>query len=463
MKKRIAAVLLAVTLVLSCFEARAYTYYDVSKLMNADDFRSCADSSGGIFLSAKYGSALEFMYINGSGASGFSFEPDGLTLEAFSGSNGIVGAVLSGTDVSENGVNISQLQILTYDFKKNFNDINTVSATIAGRDSFALGKNEYYILQDDLKTIRAYSLDSVFKFSVRSFRPVDQLLYDSAADCLYVVYSDGIGLLDGDVLYDLGNLQTPVTLCGKSAVISSSGRVYAINGRTIKSLCTVPSSSCAVIRNMVYYSDGSMIYSMSGSGEVLSYLDTGEYIYQLFPCGTKVGALNDSGELMTVAANEMEPVVKPTRPEASSDSKPPESISSELNGKGGITSDLYTIDNSAMTVTGIKPQTTIAVFKTNIDYSDYKAVFRNYDGKTRTSGNVGTGFTAEFTGADKKSYTLIVSGDLTGEGNVNSLDVRSYMRCLCGKAQLDFPFKAALDINGDSECDVLDLLVAAKQ
>lgn len=464
-KKRLAALLLALALVFSYTQAGAYTYYDISKIVGSDDYRHCADSSGGIYLSGLVGTSLELMYINGSGASSFSFEPDGLKLEAFSGCRGIAGAVFSGTDVRENGVMLSQLQILTYDYNSNFSDVNTISATIGGDDCFALGRDKYYIIQDDHRTIRAYSLGGVFLFSVYSAYPVYQLIYDSAADCLYAAYDCGIYLLDGKTLFDLGDIKTPVSLSGKSALTSSSGKVYTVNGRTMNYLCTVPVNSCAVVNNRVYYSSGSTLYSASSSGELISSLDVGGYIFCVFPCGTRVAAMTDTSELLIVEPNEMNALTKPTVPNQSnaSSSDNGTKTSSVTQGTGTISSSVYDIDETNRVITGIKCGTTIAVFKSNIDYDGYGVSFRNYDGNTRTSGNVGTGFTAEFSGADTKSYTLIVSGDLTGEGNINSLDVRKYMQWLCGKTELASPFMTAFDINSDGLCDALDLLIAAKK
>lgn len=464
MKKCLATVLAVLALALSCIKAGAYTYYDISRLQTSGDFRSCTDSSGGIFLAGMVDSNLETVYIDASGVSEFLFEASGLELESFSGSFRKVGAVFGGTELWQNGNIISQIKVFIYDYIAEISDVNTLSATIGGENCFALGRDKYYIIQDDHRTINAYSLSGKLQFSVYSFYPVYQLIYDSAADRIYAAYDGGVYLLEGKSLYDLGGIETPISLSGRSMITSRSGEVFAVNGRRMDYVCSVPASSCAVIGNRIYYSDGSTLYAMSRNGEVLSSLDTDSDIYTVFPCNNRVSTLSNGGELSVIETNELKAVPKPTQPDTSSSSSShAPQTSSKYNGTGGISSSLYAIDSSRMTVSGIKPQTTIAAFKSNIDYSGYKAQFKNYDGKIKKSGNVGTGFTAEFTGADYQCYTLIVPGDLTGEGNINSLDVKKYMQWLCGKAELDFPFFDAADINGDGLCDVLDLLIAAKK
>lgn len=464
MKKRLAVLLLAAAVILSYTNSYAYTYYDISEILSSDDCRLSTDSLGGIYISGLNGNDFEIAYINSGSESDFLFDTYGLKLEAFSGSLGVGGAVFSGTDVRQDGVSLSQLQVLTCDFDSNFSDVNTVNATIGGESCFALGKDGYYIIQDDHRTIKAYSLNGVFRFSVYAFNPVYQLVYDGAADCLYAAYDCGVYLLDGKSLYDLGEIKTPVSLSGKAALTGSDGKVYIINGRKMNYLCSVQGESCAVINNRVYYSNGGALYSKSGDGEAIASIDMGGNISRVFACGGQIGTLTDGMEMSFVSPNEMTSVVKPTSPaSSSSDAQSGSNTGSAPSAAAGVFSSVYTIDNSRMTITDIIPQTTIAVFKSNIDYGGYKISFKNYDGKARTSGNVGTGFSAEFYGADSRNYTLIVRGDLTGEGNINSLDVKKYMQYLCGKAELYYPFDQALDINCDGQCDVLDLLIAAKK
>lgn len=75
------------------------------------------------------------------------------------------------------------------------------------------------------------------------------------------------------------------------------------------------------------------------------------------------------------------------------------------------------------------------------------------------SGKLGTGMTASY-GNDK--YTIIVLGDLTGEGNVNSKDMEALMKHLTGELILNKIALTAADINSDNFVNTKDLLALSR-
>ena len=76
-----------------------------------------------------------------------------------------------------------------------------------------------------------------------------------------------------------------------------------------------------------------------------------------------------------------------------------------------------------------------------------------------TYGKLGTGMTATY-GNDK--YTIIVKGDLTGEGNVNSRDLKAMMKHLTGEMLLGRDTQKAADLNSDNLINTKDLLLLSK-
>lgn len=81
------------------------------------------------------------------------------------------------------------------------------------------------------------------------------------------------------------------------------------------------------------------------------------------------------------------------------------------------------------------------------------------DGSFVTEGRLGTGMTASFKGM---VYKIVVYGDLTGEGNVNSRDMKALMEHLSGKAPLSGIYFTAADLDKDGCLTTMDLLAISK-
>ncbi len=77
------------------------------------------------------------------------------------------------------------------------------------------------------------------------------------------------------------------------------------------------------------------------------------------------------------------------------------------------------------------------------------------DGRAVTSGKLGTGMIAF---AGNTPYCVIVAGDLTGEGNVNSRDIDALMKHLTNENPLSDIFSKAADLDKDSIITTKDLL-----
>lgn len=80
---------------------------------------------------------------------------------------------------------------------------------------------------------------------------------------------------------------------------------------------------------------------------------------------------------------------------------------------------------------------------------------KKQDGNYITEGKLGTGMTAQFKGM---TYKIAVYGDITGEGNVNSRDLKALMEHLSGKTPLSDIYFTAADIDKDGILSTKDLL-----
>ena len=128
--------------------------------------------------------------------------------------------------------------------------------------------------------------------------------------------------------------------------------------------------------------------------------------------------------------------------------------------ESGITSSVYNIDKKNMIITGIEPGTVISEIKKNINYNGYTLKFINYRGNEVKSGIIGSTARLQFIRDSKIAYEfhVVIFGELTGEGNINSRDINSIYNHLLGKTSLEDYFLMAADTNHDGVVDTLDLL-----
>ena len=122
------------------------------------------------------------------------------------------------------------------------------------------------------------------------------------------------------------------------------------------------------------------------------------------------------------------------------------------NGNGGNGGGTDPGTPAGAFLTGIAPETSVKALNT----SGYTV----YDGKTEvTSGYVGTGMTAV---SDSTRLTIVVTGDVTGDGRITITDVVKLQNYAAGAGDLDEAAMKAADINGDGRITITDVVQAAQ-
>lgn len=95
---------------------------------------------------------------------------------------------------------------------------------------------------------------------------------------------------------------------------------------------------------------------------------------------------------------------------------------------------------------------------TDIEYRAEVAVV-DKDGKNKTSGVLVTGDKVTITsGDDKRTYTVVIYGDINGDGKVNSADLLKVKQHLLGTS-LSGAYKETADVNKDGKINSADLLL----
>ncbi len=150
----------------------------------------------------------------------------------------------------------------------------------------------------------------------------------------------------------------------------------------------------------------------------------------------------------TKPIKETEPTISPTLTQPSTDKNENTFINSSKD---------YKINQNV--ISNVKNNTSVSEFKNSFNFEgDILILSKN--NVIKTSGAIGTGMKAVFSNDNiKQEYLLCVSGDLTGEGNVNSLDVNKMFEFLLDKSTPTAIEFTAGDLNQDNVLTNKDLLL----
>ena len=125
-----------------------------------------------------------------------------------------------------------------------------------------------------------------------------------------------------------------------------------------------------------------------------------------------------------------------------------------------ITSSEYQIDIDSNYISKITPETNLTEFKNNISTEiGYKVV--NISGEEiQDSDLIGTGY--KLITDTNKEYTLIVTGDLNGDGNVTLVDLSRLKKFYLGIITLQEDYEKAGDANYDNQVSIVDISIMKK-
>lgn len=103
-------------------------------------------------------------------------------------------------------------------------------------------------------------------------------------------------------------------------------------------------------------------------------------------------------------------------------------------------------------LTGVSPSTSVSAMNS--------AGYTIYSGSAKvTSGLVGTGMTAVSSSA---TVTIVVTGDVSGDGKITITDVVKLQKYVVGSGSLSGAYAKAADINGDGKVTITDVVQAAQ-
>ena len=371
--------------------------------------------------------------------------------------------------------------------------------------------NVYLVTDDAPDVVKVYNTAGL-QAEYHPEEIVNALYADEQADTVYAVVRNGITAVNGSKNLSCETPLFPVKRNGRYCT-DSSGRVFLLDSENgFVKLSDSGYSEVCTIDGIVYVSDGEEVIQLDGR-RVVSRFSAGRPVTGLYASGSQLAVF--CGETVKVIGESDFTAVKEQSAddishaevqasrreeetsacqsvgytEESSGEKPDDIPTSVPQSSSGVQespeSDRFTAEissgriparvsdgasqNSASCqiksstyavkndmICGIPPGTTIPQFRNNMEYEDYQVHFRNHNGKSVSSGTVGTGWKAVFSGEDTLEFYLVVDHDVTGEGNSNRNDIYALSNYLLGKSGLNVYELTAADSDGNGMVNACD-------
>lgn len=255
----------------------------------------------------------------------------------------------------------------------------------------------------------------------------------------------------------------------ESFCCTADGKIYTFDTQNGFSLYFSSNYQYTVLmKNKIYAADGKKIYCLDDSGTVTSVYTANGTITALSASNASLAFVSD-GAIHVISAKDFTAVQSDASSVTSEisqvskaeSSRPSASQSSAITVSDQIQSSIYNMNQSIIEISCGK---TIAQIKREITYTGYTAQFYDYNNKSKASGTLGTGASLILSShTESYTYTFLVRGDITGEGNINTRDTAALLNYLIQISELTALQLQAADLNNDNIVDTADLLSLYKQ
>lgn len=329
-------------------------------------------------------------------------------------------------------------------------------------------------------TIETYSHEGALLEKLSAPFPFYQLLRLNGSTLLGICSVGGIYSTDNGKLVKISNLSlsAPCNYTGNNTFTDSAGGVYQYQASLVSAGSGNYSSglyTCTADNYTISFSKSTVYSHEKSTGKTIAKYDTGFTITQMVCRGNTIIAIGQGSTVniaviqlkeLQVIAPPTQPVTQPptanngTSPNGGNNGQNPQNQNSAFS----VTSSVYIIQTGTNQITNIPAGTTIAALKRNITHNGDSIGFLNYKGESKTSGAIGTNGIIRFTkGSSVYSYTLIVTGDVTGEGSVNSRDKAKLFQHLLDAEPLSGNYFTAADIDKNGTVNTKDLLLLSRR
>lgn len=466
-------------LFIGCIGANAITNWDINGV-NSNTILTC--DNNGVYVLNFYENNFTANFIFDNYSESRTFRTIGNVMYATANNGNIY--VLS----NNNGSLILNKYMYNQDSLYNYNLGNL---KINNSHKFCVaGDRLYFAENNDSSIFNCYSIygEKLYSFNMRN---VTDYRTDFAGNNFYIFAQDNIYLLNTaensqpSHILKTNMLFTDVFICDNVA-FDGKGNIVDLSKQAMLSTNIASDKINAGVINAYYckYSNGCVYgYTLDGNNKLLYKTDY-NCNAQMLSYGEKLYLLTEYGNLLVINSNELS-YANTNHNQSSNNTpdNPPNTGNSNNNSTNNNTNNTsnsniqhnttefsinsYYVDSTKNVIWNIPSGTTISNFKKNLTYSGYSLEFYNKDNIRKTSGTLGTNFTmvVKSNNIEHSLYTISIKGDLTGEGNVNSSDVKILSRYIMEDSSL-FNFTdeqyAASDVNDDGIINGIDILMVAK-
>lgn len=320
----------------------------------------------------------------------------------------------------------------------------------------------YFVDKRHPDTIKIFDSNGFCENSFSTGENIQKLFVYNTSE-IYAVTSNGVYFVGKSEISKICALypETPFRFYDNFCC-DGKGNVFTFDSQNGFSLyCSTGCQYTAVMQNKIYASDKNKIFRFNAKGEKLAEYTAGSEITDLCAGGSRL-AFESGGEIHVINP---EAFVKIDTSDDTSNIPDNSDIPSnpEENSEQSAVphSDIYNLNKSIIEIPAGK---TVAKFKKEIVSTGYTLSFCNHNRAEKASGNLGTGWTVSFSSNSAQyTYTFLVRGDLTGEGNINTRDTYTLSSFLIDSGTLSSLQSEAADINFDGTVDTADFLLLYKQ
>ncbi len=335
--------------------------------------------------------------------------------------------------------------------------------------------NIYLVDKNKPSYIQKYNKYGILLQQIKCPSKPDRLFFNDSDGVVYALCSGrAFDTVSGKLLPGKADITVSEPVAGRCS--DNDGNVYSFSSDDgYEKLYASPYSNACVSKSAVYSFRGNTVYMLGENGETVSSADTGIKIDSLISSGDTIAVLSNY-ELTILDRDQFVPVRKEderseySRPQGSSKqpltsdtsetdaaSYTPETESGSIDTQSSV--QKISPDKETLLISGgyiyIDRPMTLAGLKKELLYGNDISYARNHNSVKVKSGNVGTGWTFSYPGHGM--LTVILYGDLTGEGSINSNDVKVLSSFLIKGSVLSDNARLASDIDRNGSIDLRDL------